>query len=97
MGAFLADAIEQHGCGLFRRILWHELALDGHLQHGFAQALGQRSVQRFALVLQLAVLPNERHQLGDALGDAALLGEGRHGNESGIKVFIVNGGICDTF
>ena len=52
--ALLADAPEQDGCGLVRRVLRREPALHRLLQDGLAQAVGQLCVQLFAGGLQLS-------------------------------------------
>lgn len=81
LAALPADAIQQRARGLVCGILGHELALHRYLQHGLAQAAGQRGIHLLAVVLELSVLFDERHELVDALDDAALFGEGRDGNK----------------
>ena len=55
---FGMDALQQDGSRLVRRVLLDELSLDGQLQDGFAQAVGQLGVQALASFLQFFVAVN---------------------------------------
>lgn len=77
--ALPADALEQDAGGLVCGVLRHKPSLNRQLQHRLPQAAGQRGVERLAGVLELAVLLDQGHELVYAFDDAALLGEGREG------------------
>ena len=76
LAALLADAFQQRARGFVCGVLGHELALHRYLQHGLAQAAGQRGIHLLAGVLELSVFFDERHELVDALDDAARGGTG---------------------
>ena len=51
LGFFGADAFQEDAGGFVGGILGHELALDGFLEDGFFQLVGEGGIELFQLVL----------------------------------------------